>query len=230
MLEGHQRAANDLVYVRGELRDILLDGELNGACEVIDIKIDPLSLDKSKYLFWIKEDGQFQEQVREHLRRLKRLSEYLINFGMELKHNQGLWVPAVADSEEGDTQINIMKSENWVTKNLSIQAIHDDLASSNRAAAGQALDRAAQSYSEFRICRRSGNAYRVAVRDAKGKRRTSGLNQYCIAIGDKLHVVTSDKRYRRKRVDAWRGVEEPLFKYVGKEGPTWFVYPNLLSS
>ncbi len=225
MLEGNERTANDLVYVRGELRDVLLDGESAGLCEVVVVKNDALSLDRSKYLFWVKEGGPFQEQVRTYLRRLQRLQDYLRDFDFDLRYNQGLWVPAVADSEYGDTQINIMKSENWVTETLSPQQVHDDIASTNRAEVRAELDRAAQSYSELRICRRSGNAYRVAIRDSKGKRRTRGLNQFCVALGDKLKIVTVDGRFRKKREDAWRGVEEPLFKYLGKGGSTWMVYP-----
>ncbi len=228
MLDSHERTINDFVYVRSELRDILLDGEASGGCEVVVVKNDALHLERCKYLFWIKDGGSFQEMVRLHLRRLQRLHGYLTDFGLDLRTNQGLWMPAIADSEHGDVQINIMVSkDNWVTKNLTPQEIHDDLASSNRAEVRALIDRAAQSHSELRICRKSGKAYRVAVRDAHGNRRTCGLNQYCIALGDRLKVVMADNRYRKKRGDAWRGVEEPLFKYLGKNGSTWFVYPGL---
>ncbi len=219
-----QRTADDLIYTRSELRDILLDAVDTGDCQVTVIKGHAQDINRCKYLFWIPEPGAFQEQVRTYLRRLRRLYDYLVDFGMELKHNQGLWMPGVADFEAGDRQINITASENWVSRKMSIDQLHNDIASLNRGEARAQLDRAAQSYSEFQICRRSGISYRVAIRNAKGERRTCGLNQYCVVLGA-VQIVTKDPRYRKKRADAWRGVEEPLFKYIGREGPLWLVYP-----
>lgn len=226
MLDVNERTAHDFIYVRSELRDLLLSEADSGLCKVTVIKGHASKIDQCKYLFRVNEDSSLYDQVRGYLRRLNKLFEYLKEHGLDLKYNQGLWMPAVADSEQGDIQLNIMVSENWVTKNIDAKQLHDDFATTNQDDVRLQLDRAAQVHSAFRVCRRSGNAYRVAIRNQDGKRRTSGINQYCIALGDRLHVVTQDGRYRKKRHDAWRGVEEPLFKYVGREGPTWFVYPD----
>lgn len=220
----NQRTANDLFYTRSELRDILLDAEAAGDCQMDVVKGHTQDINRCKYLFWIPEGGAFQEQIRTYLRRLQRLYDSLVDFGMDLKHNQGLWMPGVADFAAGDRQINVMASENWASRKMSVDQLHSDIASSNRAEVRVLLDRAAQSHSELRICRRSGTSYRIAIRNEEGVRRTCGLNQYCVVLGE-VQVVTKDQRYRKKRADAWRGVEEPLFKYIGREGPLWLVYP-----
>ena len=229
MLNANEKTANDFVRVRAELRDLCFDAEIEGECLISVIKRNERSLLRSKYLFHIPKGGPTELEVRHKIRQLRRLTDYLKTYGFELKHNQGLWIPAVADQEEGDTQLNVMVSENWVTKNVTAAAISDDLSSANSPDIRSVLDRASASFSEFRICRRSGHSYRVAIRNKDGSRRTSGLNQFCIALGDQIQIVTADNRYRKKRGDAWRGVEKPLFKYVGREGPTWFVYPVLES-
>jgi len=227
MLDTHVNTAKDLVYVRCELRDLLLAGVDAGLCEVTAVKNHESRIDLAKYMFRVNEDSRLYHETRIALRRLNKLYEFLGEHGLEPKYNQGLWMPAVADSEQGDTQLNIMVSENWVTKKVDAREIHDDFATTIQDEVRMQLDKVAQNYSKFMVCRRSGNAYRVAIRDKEGKRRTRGLNNYCIALGEHIHAVPRDKRYRKKRHDAWRGVDAPLFSYVGREGPTWFVYPDL---
>jgi len=227
MLDTNERSANDFIYVRSELRDLLLEGENSGLCQVTVIKGHNSRINQCKYLFRVNEDSLLYGEVRVYLRRLNNLFDYLKEHGLDLKFNQGLWMPAVADSEQGDTQLNVMVSENWVTKKISGQDIHDDFATTNQEDVRLQLDRAQRDYSGFRVCRRSGHAYRVAIRNEAGQRRTCGFNQYCIVLGEGVHVVPRDRRYRKKRLDAWRGVDAPLFSYVGREGPTWFVYPDV---
>jgi len=137
MLNANEKTANDFVRVRAELRDLCFDAEIEGECLISVIKRNERSLLRSKYLFHIPKGGPTELEVRHKIRQLRRLTDYLKTYGFELKHNQGLWIPAVADQEEGDTQLNVMVSENWVTKNVTAAAISDDLSSATAPTSGR---------------------------------------------------------------------------------------------
>lgn len=218
--------AKDYVFVRCELRDLLLAGCDDGLCGVDVIK-NSTQIDQCKYAFKVHEDSRLYHDVKVSLRQLGKLYEFLVEQGLDNRSDQGLWKPAVADADQGDTQLNIMVSENWSTMQCTASQIHDDIAGANADDVRQQLDTQAQIYKHFKVCRRSGQAFKVAIRSEDGSRRTRGLNNYCLAVGEKIRMVPRDIRYRRKRKDAWRGVEEPLFSFVGKRGQTWMVYPDL---
>jgi len=249
MLDQTLPGVKDLMFSRTQLEGVLRDFCAVGAgvAHVVYHNIGLGDKEVVKTLYHLT-DAPAMDEVRHRMAGLRRLeaaikaSPYLEDKDEAgqpkkdaLEKERGLWLPALADAEAGDTQINVAISENWSPKKATLEQIAEEMTEADGTPERGLLAKYGQQYAEFALCRRSGNTCRVAIRnpaftDEAGKvvgRRVFSINDYCIVLGEVpiKFPPTPEERVRHKRSDAWMGVEEPLFRFRGARGRLWEVHP-----
>jgi hypothetical protein len=213
MLEDGHKYINDLMFTRSEVLEqkLLEHSRLDdGSVEKTDVVNSPRTL---KRIYRVK-TPELADWVRWKMTGLGKLRSLLEEQGVDFRRNLGLWIPAVTDEEAGDVQVNITASANFVTRTVSAEEIALEMESGYDSQPCPPLD----PLLKYRMVRRSGRTYRVAIRnpsehDAEGNlvgSRTSGLNDFCIVLGAIPLNLPSD-RVRARNKSAWRGVAPPLF-------------------
>lgn len=226
MNEAFAREKNDLIHTRCRLEQELR--ALHAADPQTDRIIEVVaSAYTQKHIYRVRSEAG-RALVRQRMLALGRLRAYLEAQGESLRDNARIWLPAVADPEAGDTLVNLTASENWVTREVSAAALHLEAELGDDAQWLPALEPEAR----FRLCRRSGHHYRVAIRnpralDARGEpcgRRVQALNDFAVILGE-IPLNLPRDGVRAKNRHAWRGVAPALFTFVGERGQKWLVYP-----
>jgi len=177
-----------------------------------------------KYLFQVL-DQRLSDQVRHVMRGLNKLTALLVDAGVDFSKNKGLWLPAVADGDHGDFQVNLMVSPSWSTRKVMLNDVLRFAATDQCGMVGKHLSLLNKDFVELRLCRDAGKGYRVAIRHDSGERRVHYVNDFCITLGSDVVINETNLRPRPKRKDAWRGVIPPLFTFSGNNGQLWYVYP-----
>ncbi|MCA1796542.1 MAG: hypothetical protein LC645_03195 [Geobacteraceae bacterium] len=222
MLDQNHRHARNLIFSRHELLRYLMGLEAI-ECEQILIKKSSAKA-PARYLFIVKSEPCC-DKVRREFFGLTRLREALEELQVDFRRNKGLWVPEMADPEEGDCQVNVSASVAWNTMAVSVPEILDYARDDEREAVLAQMKKL--SCSSVKLCRKAGKAYRVAVRNDTDGRRVSSLHEFAVILGDSIPLNLPANRVRAKRSDAWRGVEEPLFLFSGIRDRVWLVYPDI---
>jgi hypothetical protein len=224
MLDQNHRHAKNLIFSRNELLRYLLGLEAI-ECERILIKKGSAKA-PDRYVFVVKSEPCCDE-VRRQFAGLTRLREALEELQVDFRKNKGLWVPQIADPENGDCQVNVSASCAWNTKAVTVPEILDYARDDEREAVLAQMKKL--SCPSVKLCREAGKAYRVAVRNDMDGRRVSSLHEFAVVLGDNIPLNLPANRVRAKRSDAWRGVEEPLFFFKGIRDRVWLVYPDIQS-
>ncbi|WP_429885582.1 hypothetical protein [Geoalkalibacter halelectricus] len=228
MSESFLREKNDLIFTRCALQQMLQEAthDQKPRASLITVAHSPYT---HKVIYRVR-DERLADQVRQKMLGLERLRAFLETQGQTLRKNARIWLPAVADPLAGDTQINLTASENWVTREMSVPQLYLE---AERGRSDQALP-ALCAQSSYRLCRRSGHHYRVAIRnpnahDAQGAlcgRRVQALNDFAIILSESLPLNLPRGGVRAKNRHAWRGVTPALFTMIGARGQQWLVYPG----
>lgn len=237
------RGPSDLIFNRSRLEEQLID-ECDGLKgRILNYGGHPVSRadnlvfgkNLGKVLFHII-DERLASNVRHQFAKLKRLHEDMEKRGIDITAQSGLWLPALADQEAGDTQANITISPGWVTYKKDTGKVLQSIMKTSENLA-QKVRREYGTLPYLLICCKRGRDYRITITgetrnpDAESSplrgREKFHLNDFAIAIGDELKINDPVKnRFRKKRIDAWRGVEIPLAEYKTTSGDgKWLVYP-----
>ena len=232
MGERFLREKNDLIRARCALQGLLKEAAAADAQRVHIITVaDTAYTHKAIYRVC---DERLCDQVRQKMLGLGRLRAYLEEQGETLRTNARIWLPAVADPKDGDTLINLTASENWVTREVSATELRLEAEAGDDSQPLPALCLQAR----YRLCRRSGHHYRVAIRNPEARnaqgelcgRRVQALNDYALILGESLPLNLPRRGVRAKNRHAWRGVAPALFTLIGARGQQWLVYPGTDSS
>ena len=177
-------------------------------------------------------DERLADQVRQKMLGLERLRAFLETqgTGADAAQKCAHLASGRGGSARGRYPDQSYASENWVTREMSVPQLYLE---AERGRSDQALP-ALCAQSSYRLCRRSGHHYRVAIRnpnarDAHGAlcgRRVQALNDFAIIFSESLPLNLPRGGVRAKNRHAWRGVTPALFTMIGARGQQWLVYPG----
>ena len=222
--------AEGFVRARARVEEMLKEFGVEGVADVYEVyRREGARGVVTKTIYYL-DDPDAVVEVRRRLADLQRMRQGLER-NPAVTITRGLWLPAVADRAAGDTQVNVHISQNWASKTMTSEEIEGEIGA-DAILERVALSRYREEHRSFVACRASGSDCRVAIcnpmaRDGSGKIvgvRTQGLNDYCVVLGGITIVYPQTERHRRKRADAWRGAEEPLFRFRGRGGQMWEVH------